>query len=658
MLLVLFWQVIAAPPVAAQDGNLICGTPSPVLAVVGNSYSAEPVLNNDGSRIVFWSSANPSAATNNLDGNIEVFSVGLDLTQPSLNPQFSQLTQSSGSILGGFNLAPDVDSAGRYVAFFSDRDLVTGQNSDANFEIFRLDTTTGQMIQVTKTVRGSNLFPSISADGRLIAFVSDVALEAGGSGLAEAQRNLEIFIADLSNPAAITFDQVTSTTLGLHNNEDPVLSGDGSTLAFVSDVDGNSEIYRYAVGSNAAPVLVTTTSAGASAHPSLSFDGSRLVFLSDQALESGKTTGGLPQVFLYPNPHTGSGFYQVTTTGDHGHPVIDDAGNRVSYQRITGSTEDIVLYDVANRAERQITTSAAGRTRLNPSISSNGAVIAYEDTGAIFVVNCPIADLALTVDPVPAATAGQTVGYRWQVTNNGTSSAAGVDVRGAFPAGFTLASTGAPTECSQTGAEIACTLPLVTVGQTRVLTLPVDLAPDLLGGVDHGDRAGQCHRSGACQQPADHHHHGCASADLQLTQPTPVSVAPLVGEPITYTLQLRNAGPSVARNVRITDTLPAQVTFVSAPDCSSNNGDVICDVAAAMTPGSVLTRTIVARVTSLSRPASSTRRLSARPPLIRTCRTTAPCARTASTLPLISPSPSASTRRCCAQAHPSPSPLP
>ncbi|MEZ4832367.1 MAG: hypothetical protein R2873_10265 [Caldilineaceae bacterium] len=548
VLLVLFWQVIAAPPVAAQDGNLICGTPSPVLAVVGNSYSAEPVLNNDGSRIVFWSSANPSAATNNLDGNIEVFSVGLDLTQPSLNPQFSQLTQSSGSILGGFNLAPDVDSAGRYVAFFSDRDLVTGQNSDANFEIFRLDTTTGQMIQVTKTVRGSNLFPSISADGRLIAFVSDVALEAGGSGLAEAQRNLEIFIADLSNPAAITFDQVTSTTLGLHNNEDPVLSGDGSTLAFVSDVDGNSEIYRYAVGSNAAPVLVTTTSAGASAHPSLSFDGSRLVFLSDQALESGKTTGGLPQVFLYPNPHTGSGFYQVTTTGDHGHPVIDDAGNRVSYQRITGSTEDIVLYDVANRAERQITTSAAGRTRLNPSISSNGAVIAYEDTGAIFVVNCPIADLALTVDPVPAATAGQTVGYRWQVTNNGTSSAAGVDVRGAFPAGFTLASTGAPTECSQTGAEIACTLPLVTVGQTRVLTLPVDLAPDLLeaASITVTAPANVTDPVLANNQQTITTTVG-ASADLQLTQPTPVSVAPLVGEPITYTLQLRNAGPSVAQ---------------------------------------------------------------------------------------------------------------
>ncbi|MBI1298435.1 DUF11 domain-containing protein [bacterium] len=604
LLLALLWQGITVQPAAAQEGSLICGAPVPVLAVMNNSYSAEPVLNQDGSSAIFWSTANPSAATSNGDGNIEVFAVDLDLTQPSFNPQFRQLTHTSGSILGGFNLAPTVDGNARYVAFFSDRDLVSGQNSDANFEIFRLDTTNNQVIQVTKTVRGSNLFPSISADGRRIAFISDISLSTGGSGTTEEQRNLEIFIADLSNPAAISFEQVTTTTLGLHNNDDPVLSGDGRTLAYVSDVDGNSEIYRYTVGSRAPAEKVTNTSSGVSAHPSLSFDGSHLVFLSDQALESGKTTGGNPQVFMFPNPQTGNGFFQVTQAGIHGHPVIDDDGNRLSYQRVIGTQEDILLYDVDNRAERQISASASGRTRLNPSISANGTVIAYEDTGAIFVVNCPIADLSLAVEPVPSAIAGAGATYRWSVTNNGTSSAAGVTVRGFMPTGFTLdtANAAVSPECSQSGAEILCTLPLVTVNETRTVTLPVNLAPDLLGAASILVET----FSQNVTDPAPGNNTQTlitvvdAEADLRLTQPVTIVVAPLIDEPITYTLQLVNDGPSVARDVRITNTLPAELTFVSAPGCSATEGIVTCDVTGVMTPNSVLTRTVVALVTSLS----------------------------------------------------------
>jgi uncharacterized repeat protein (TIGR01451 family) len=67
-----------------------------------------------------------------------------------------------------------------------------------------------------------------------------------------------------------------------------------------------------------------------------------------------------------------------------------------------------------------------------------------------------------------------------------------------------------------------------------------------------------------------------AAADLAFvrmnTSPDPV----VVGTQLTYNLDFVNNGPSTARNITITDTLPAGVTFVSAPGCSEAQGTVTC----------------------------------------------------------------------------------
>jgi uncharacterized repeat protein (TIGR01451 family) len=72
-----------------------------------------------------------------------------------------------------------------------------------------------------------------------------------------------------------------------------------------------------------------------------------------------------------------------------------------------------------------------------------------------------------------------------------------------------------------------------------------------------------------------------AVADLALTKtdsPDPV----LVGGTLTYTLTVTNNGPNSATGVTLTDTLPANVTFVSsnpaAPTCSQAAGVVTCNL--------------------------------------------------------------------------------
>jgi uncharacterized repeat protein (TIGR01451 family) len=51
-----------------------------------------------------------------------------------------------------------------------------------------------------------------------------------------------------------------------------------------------------------------------------------------------------------------------------------------------------------------------------------------------------------------------------------------------------------------------------------------------------------------------------------------------VGDLITYTLDVSNAGPYTATNVIVTDTLPAEVTFKSSETCTEDMGLVSCEL--------------------------------------------------------------------------------
>jgi uncharacterized repeat protein (TIGR01451 family) len=69
-------------------------------------------------------------------------------------------------------------------------------------------------------------------------------------------------------------------------------------------------------------------------------------------------------------------------------------------------------------------------------------------------------------------------------------------------------------------------------------------------------------------------------ADLQISlagRPDPV----FVSEPLTYTIDVTNTGPGIAGDVFVTDTLPANITFVSTtPSVGSCVGDavILCDL--------------------------------------------------------------------------------
>jgi Tol biopolymer transport system component len=136
--------------------------------------SDQPRISTDGGRVVFASTADLDGG--NPDGSREICLVGSD------GQGLRRLT-SSAAPRGCRD--PAVGAGGLFVVFCSNDDLVSGGNSDHNYEVFRINADGGGLVQITATTSGQNYTPRVSADGGTVAFVSTANIAAGatmGSG--------------------------------------------------------------------------------------------------------------------------------------------------------------------------------------------------------------------------------------------------------------------------------------------------------------------------------------------------------------------------------------------------------------------------------------------------------------------------------------------
>ncbi|WP_053724805.1 DUF11 domain-containing protein [Streptomyces sp. WM6378] len=69
------------------------------------------------------------------------------------------------------------------------------------------------------------------------------------------------------------------------------------------------------------------------------------------------------------------------------------------------------------------------------------------------------------------------------------------------------------------------------------------------------------------------------------------------GGTVTYTLKAKNIGPSVAKNAKVTDTLPTGMTFISSKDgCTAAGQKVTCGPVSQLAVGASRTWTLQARI--------------------------------------------------------------
>ena len=228
----------------------------------GSGASSTPSINGDGSLVAFASSS-----TN--------FVTDVNGTQIYLhNRQTNQIEvvsrDSNSSVInegGGTSSDPSISSDGRLVAFVSSSsNLVTSVSGQ---QIYVRDRQTGHTTVVSKSSAGTvgggtSSAPAISADGRYVAFASaSTNLVAGVSGT-------QIYVHDrqTDQTTLVSHDNSVTPVAGNGVSASPVISSDGRFVAFASlstnlgAAGGNQQIYIHdrLTGANGSTSLISKDS--------------------------------------------------------------------------------------------------------------------------------------------------------------------------------------------------------------------------------------------------------------------------------------------------------------------------------------------------------------------------------------------------------------
>ena len=130
---------------------------------------------------------------------------------------------------------PSISGDGRYVAFASDAsDLVPGDTNNAP-DVFVRDLQTGTIMRVSTDKNGGqgnaiSYAPSISADGRYVAFDSDASNLVPG----DTNGTLDVFVRDLQSGAITRVSTGAMAIRAMRQSLSSDISADGRYVVFES----------------------------------------------------------------------------------------------------------------------------------------------------------------------------------------------------------------------------------------------------------------------------------------------------------------------------------------------------------------------------------------------------------------------------------------
>lgn len=188
-----------------------------------------PAISADGTIIAFYSDATNLVA-NDTNGKPDVF---VRLRTPGSTERVS--VSSSGAQANNASVSPSISADGRFVAFQSQASNLVANDTNNAADIFVRDRTAGSTERICGSVEGNrySFSPAISANGNFVAFASAATNLVSG----DTNRQIDIFVC---NRATGAIDRVSVSSSGVEGNGDsilPTISADGRYVAFKSLAD-------------------------------------------------------------------------------------------------------------------------------------------------------------------------------------------------------------------------------------------------------------------------------------------------------------------------------------------------------------------------------------------------------------------------------------
>jgi LPXTG-site transpeptidase (sortase) family protein len=314
---------------------------------------------------------------------------------------------SSGTQANGNSNMSSISTGGRYVTFDSDAsNLVTG-DTNGRLDVFVHDRINGATTRVSVDSSGTqgnghSFSPSISSDGRYVAFQSDATnLVAGDTNEVD-----DVFVHDRNTGATTRVSVDSSGTQGNGGSYNPYISSDGRYVVFLSNarnlVAGDTNfVYDIFVHdrTTGATTRVSVDSSGVQGNdnafqPSISSDGRYVLFYSKASNLVTGDTNGVFDVFVHDRTTGVTRRISVDSSGVQGNdhssvPYISSDGRYVAFASnatnlVAGDTNgvnDVFVHDLTTGATTRVSVDSSGVQgnggSFTPSISSDGRYVVF-----------------------------------------------------------------------------------------------------------------------------------------------------------------------------------------------------------------------------------------------------------------------------------------
>jgi Tol biopolymer transport system component len=381
---------------------LLLLTVLPAAGTQGDGISKNPSISEDGRYVAY-----ESYATNLVPGDVNAaYDIFVRDRQSGTT---NRVSKSSAGVEGnGESSSSSISADGRYVAFESSAtNLITG-DTNSQRDIFVRDRQTGTTSRVSRDSagvegNGGSYFPSFSADGRYVVFYSDATNLVAG----DTNSISDVFVRDRNTGTTSLVSRNSAGVVGNGASFNPSISSDGRYVAFVSyasnlvsdDTNGKSDIFvrdrntgtTSRVSRSSAGVQGDDWSYGAS----ISADGRYVAYDSQATNLVAGDTNGVDDIFVRDRNTGTTSLISRTSAGVLGnggsdYPSISADGRYVAFHShasnlVSGDTNG--HYDIFVRDRNTGTTSRVSRDSAGvegdeesyyPSISADGRYVTYE----------------------------------------------------------------------------------------------------------------------------------------------------------------------------------------------------------------------------------------------------------------------------------------